>query len=132
MRDLVIQPCSLDGGFVHSGMRDQANEVIVLLKPQIDNLLIHYPDYSIVFTGHSLGAGAASIATLVLQSVYPSVHAYCYACPSCVSPSLLPRLSNNIISVVNMHDLVPRMNSSSMHAIHDTFENVDWREVFDV
>ena len=82
MRDLVIQPCSLDGGFVHSGMRDQANEVIVLLKPQIDNLLIHYPDYSIVLTGHSLGAGAASIATLVLQSVSgPSIFTVFNAAP---------------------------------------------------
>lgn len=116
---------------VHSGMRDQANEVIVLLKPQIDNLLIRYPDYRVVFTGHSLGAGAASIATLILQTSYPSICAYCFACPSCVSPSLLPRLQNNVISVLNMHDLVPRMNSSSMHRMKDAFEEVNWKEVID-
>lgn len=113
-------------------MRDQADEVIVLLKPQIDSLLIRYPDYHVVFTGHSLGAGAASIATLILQTVYPSVSAYCFACPSCVSSSLLPSLENCVVSVQNMHDLIPRMNSTSMHEVKKAFETINWKELFDV
>lgn len=132
LRDLIIQPSPLEGGLVHSGMRDQANEVIVLLKPRIDNLLIQYPDYRVVFTGHSLGAGAASIAALVLQTSYPSICAYCFACPSCMSPNLLPRLENNVISVMNMHDLIPRMNSSSMHDVKTGFEGINWKELLNV
>ena len=60
LRDLIIQPSHLEGGLVHSGMRDEANDVITTLKPLIDKQLIHYPDYRVVFTGHSLGAGAAA------------------------------------------------------------------------
>ena len=89
LRDLIIWPSRLEGGLVHSGMRDEANDVITTLKPLIDKQLIHYPDYRVVFTGHSLGAGAAAIATLVLQSVYSNVFAYCFACPSCISLNLL-------------------------------------------
>ena len=28
LRDLIIQPSRLEGGLVHSGMRDEANDVI--------------------------------------------------------------------------------------------------------
>ena len=114
---------------MHSGMRDEANEVITKLKPLIDKTLLQYPNYSVVFTGHSLGAGAASIATLILQTSYPHINAYCFACPSCVSADLLPRLSSSVISVANMHDAVPRMNSSAMHKAYDAISNADWLQV---
>ena len=99
LRDLIIQPSRLEGGLVHSGMRDEANDVITTLKPLIDKQLIHYPDYRVVFTGHSLGAGAAAIATLVLQSVYSNVFAYCFACFSCISLNLLSRWQNCVFTV---------------------------------
>ena len=129
LRDLIIQPSRLEGGLVHSGMRDEANDVITTLKPLIDKQLIHYPDYRVVFTGHSLGAGAAAIATLVLQSVYSNVFAYCFACPSCVSLNLLPRLQNCVITVNNMHDFVPRMNSLAMHQVRDVFASMSQNQL---
>lgn len=132
LRDLIIQPSRLNGGLVHRGMRDQADDVITLLKPYIDSAFIQYPDYKLVLTGHSLGAGAAAIASLILQTSYPSIKAYCYACPSCVSESLLPRLSDSVVSVLNMHDLVPRMNSSAMHHLRESFDKVNWEEVIEV
>lgn len=112
-------------------MYEQANEVIELIKPRIDALLAQYTDYRVVFTGHSLGAGAASIATLLLQSSYPTMCAYCFACPSCVSSSLLPRLQDCVVSVQNMHDLIPRMNSSSMHSVKTAFEQINWKDLID-
>ena len=129
MRDLIINPSPLYGGMVHSGMRDEADEVITKLKPLIDKTLLHYPNYGVVFTGHSLGAGAASIATLILQTSYQHLNAYCFACPSCVSADLLPRLSSSVISVTNMHDAVPRMNSSAMHKAYDAISSADWLQV---
>lgn len=129
LRDLIIEPNALQGGLVHSGMRDEANEVITKLKPLIDKAFLQYPDYHLVFTGHSLGAGAASIATLILQTSYPRIRAYCFACPSCVSSELLPRLEDCVVSVENMHDLVPRMNSSAMHKMYDLFANANWKKV---
>ena len=129
LRDLIIQPSRLEGGLVHSGMRDEANDVITTLKPLIDKQLIHYPDYRVVFTGHSLGAGAAAIATLVLQSVYSNVFAYCFACPSCVSLNLLPRLQSCVITVNNMHDFVPRMNSLAMHQVRDVFASMSQNQL---
>ena len=132
LRDFTIEPSSFQGGLVHSGMRDQANEVITQLKPTIDRILANHSDYQLIFTGHSLGAGAASIATLILQNAYPSVHAYCFANPSCVSIELLPRLERCVISIENMSDLVQRMNSSAMHTLHTLFSDVDWKHMIEL
>lgn len=132
LRDLVIQPSSLEGGLVHSGMREEANDVITILKPIIDMQLILHPNYKVVFTGHSLGAGSAAIATLILQSVYSNVFAYCFACPSCVSLNLLPRLQDCVITVNNMHDFVPRMNSLAMHKVRDIFASLNQNELITV
>lgn len=132
LRDLIIQPSRLNGGLVHRGMRDEADDVITLLKPHIDTAFIHHPDYHLVLTGHSLGAGAAAIASLILQTSYPSIKAYCYACPSCVSAELLPQLAQSVVSVMNMHDLVPRMNSSAMHGVRDALERVGCQDVVEV
>ena len=78
-----------------------SDDVATTLKTLIGKQLIQYPDYQVVLPGHSLGAGAAAIATLVLQSVYSNVSAYCFACPSCVSLNLLPRLQNCVNTVNN-------------------------------
>ena len=99
LRDLIIWPSRLEGGLVHSGMRDEANDVITTWRPLIDKQFIFYPDYLAVLTGHSLGAGAAAIATLVLQSVYSNVFAYCCACFSCISLNLLSRWQNCVFTV---------------------------------
>ena len=101
LRDLIIWPSRLEGGLVHSRMRDEANDVITTWRPLIDKQLIYYPDYLAVLTGHSLGAGAASIATLVLQSVYSNVFAYCVACFSCISLNLLSRWQYCVFTVNN-------------------------------
>ena len=91
--------------------------------------LIHKREFQVVLPGHSLGAGAAAIATLVLQSVYSYVFAYCFACPSCVSLNLLPRLQNCVITVNNMHDFVPRMNSLAMHQVRDVFASMSQNQL---
>lgn len=115
---------------MHSGMRDEADEVITKLKPLIDKTLLQYPNYSVVFTGHSLGAGAASIATLILQTSYPHINSLLLLpVPPAMSADLLPRLSSSVISVANMHDAVPRMNSSAMHKAYDAISNADWLQV---
>ena len=40
--------------------------------------------YSVVVVGHSLGAGVASILTLLLKNLVPSAECVAYSCPGCI------------------------------------------------
>ena len=40
-----------------------------------------YPDYDLILTGHSLGAGVASLLALKLRPKYPDVKVYAFSTP---------------------------------------------------
>lgn len=40
-----------------------------------------YPEYNLVLTGHSLGAGAATVLSFLLYSQYPNLKCYAYSPP---------------------------------------------------
>ena len=42
------------------------------------------------------------------------------------------QLAQSVVSVMNMHDLVPRMNSSAMHGVRDALERVGCQDVVEV
>lgn len=54
---------------VHSGMLQSAKFVCSVLAKQniIDDLMVLYPNYNLVITGHSLGAGVAVIVAMLLR-----------------------------------------------------------------
>lgn len=40
---------------------------------------VHFQDYHLVITGHSLGAGTATIVALLLRDRYPNMKCYAYS-----------------------------------------------------
>ena len=44
----------------------------------------HTQNYRLVLTGHSLGAGVASLLAIVLKPKYPKLQCYAYSPPGCV------------------------------------------------
>jgi len=44
----------------------------------------HAQNYRLVLTGHSLGAGVASLLAIVLKPKYPKLQCYAYSPPGCV------------------------------------------------
>jgi hypothetical protein len=55
-----------DGGYVHNGLLRAAAWVLDSECDLLKDLLHRYPDYTLTFTGHSLGAGVAAMLTMVV------------------------------------------------------------------
>lgn len=74
-----------------------------------------YSDYSLVVTGHSLGAGTAILLSLLLHDQYPSVRCYSLGTPASVLDERTSReVSTYIASLVLGNDLVCRLNFGAL------------------
>uniref|UniRef100_A0A6C0I886 Fungal lipase-type domain-containing protein n=1 Tax=viral metagenome TaxID=1070528 RepID=A0A6C0I886_9ZZZZ len=81
-------------------------------RTQILNIISQNSSKDIYITGHSLGAGVATLLAYELYTRYSNnkIHLYLYGCPRCVNKDLSIFMKNNlteIVSVVNYFDLVP-------------------------
>jgi len=87
-----------------------------IVRPVILEKLKEHPDYSIIFTGHSLGAGVASLIAMIWNDEFSmqNMHCYAFAPPSIVSIDLAMRSKTFITTVVVNDDIVPRLSQESM------------------
>lgn len=67
----------------HKGMACGADYIAKRLKEVgiLDKALRMYPAYGLVLTGHSLGAGVASLLALKLRHTYPDLKVYAFSTP---------------------------------------------------
>eukprot|EP01042_Synura_sphagnicola_P007128 gene7128-9128_t len=71
--------------------------------------------YKLVVTGHSLGAGAAVLLTLMLRHEYPEVKCFAYGVPgSVVDETTSLEMSSYVTSIILGNDLVCRLNFHSL------------------
>ncbi|XP_078096718.1 diacylglycerol lipase-beta [Mustelus asterias] len=69
------------------------------------------PEYKLIITGHSLGAGAASILAILLRKSFPELRCYAFSPPGgLLSKSLADYCKGFIISIVLGKDLIPRLS----------------------
>ncbi|KAJ3678676.1 hypothetical protein LUZ60_002479 [Juncus effusus] len=109
-----------DGGYVHSGLMKCAEWVFEEEWETLRDLLGTHSDYSLTFTGHSLGSGvAAFLAILAVQnkgklgiSHRERIRCFAMAPPRCVSLNLAVRYADVINSVVLQDDFLPRTATS--------------------
>merc|ERR1719343_1440892 len=62
-----VKYSSIHSGTVHKGMLDAARFVINSCKDAMVRAAQSNPDYELIVTGHSLGAGAAAVITVLLS-----------------------------------------------------------------
>jgi sn1-specific diacylglycerol lipase len=116
--DVFAEEC-MRNEYCHSGMLHCALNIYKDLESHktLDRLLLgqspKLSGYSLVLTGHSLGAGCAAIAAIMLRNKFPRLRCLCFAPPGCVL-SLASAQDNHITSYVLDSDLVPRM---SLHSV---------------
>uniref|UniRef100_A0AAQ6AAQ0 Diacylglycerol lipase-beta n=1 Tax=Amphiprion ocellaris TaxID=80972 RepID=A0AAQ6AAQ0_AMPOC len=73
------------------------------------------PEYKLVITGHSLGAGAASVLAILLRNSFPTLQCYAFSPPGgLLSKALADYSKDFVISVVLGKDLVPRLSIPNM------------------
>ncbi|CAM0953124.1 unnamed protein product [Alopecurus aequalis] len=105
-----------DGGYVHNGLLRAAGWVLDKECDLLRDLLDRYPDYTLTFAGHSLGAGVAAMLAMVVVlnldklGVVERGRTRCYAiAPArCMSLNLAVRYADVINSVVLQDDFLPR------------------------
>lgn len=125
MTDLVCDYLPWRGGLVHSGILTAAQALMRNVIPGLMSHAVQHKVRRIYLVGHSLGGGAASLLTMMLLDHLhefrlpgPSMDIRCFAYgpPPSVSAFLAdsPLYRNHIHTIINGHDLVPRLSYGSM------------------
>ena len=103
----------------HLGILNTAENIYNRIKSQnlLEEAFRHNPNYQLLVTGHSLGAGTAVILALKMKSEYPSIRCIAYSPPGGLLSTALADLTKTfIMSVVVGDDIVPRL---SVHSVHN-------------
>ena len=119
----------------HEGMYITAHEIGVRgrsVHRSVASALAANPGYSIDITGHSLGAGVASVLAMmwadpttgltIASSGLPAgrrLHAYCFAVPCVTNQQLGRKLGSIITSFTYSYDLVCRLSLGSIQDIRN-------------
>lgn len=96
---------------VHLGMLKSARYVYNTLQKHnvLEDLFMLNPGYNLIVTGHSLGAGVASLLTLLLKQTYPTVRCYAFSPPGCIiSKNGQAEMEQHVLGIIVGDDLVPR------------------------
>eukprot|EP00041_Stephanoeca_diplocostata_P028165 m.788403 g.788403 ORF g.788403 m.788403 type:complete len:822 (+) comp23318_c0_seq1:255-2720(+) len=107
------------GGMCHAGILDAAQWVLADMGLAGCLLKLQAAGYAIVLCGHSLGAGCAIVAGLMLHETVPSARVYAYSPPPvvCETVAAHPWLRTHLLSLVMRDDLVPRMSVANVAAL---------------
>ncbi|KAK6481755.1 sn1-specific diacylglycerol lipase beta-like [Huso huso] len=108
----VCGPC-----YAHKGIMQAANYIYgKLINDGILNQAFTIaPEYKLVITGHSLGAGTAAVLSILLRSAFPGLKCYAFSPPGgLLSKPLADYSKEFIVSVVLGKDLVPRLSIPNM------------------
>lgn len=140
--DDILYPQGEDGsiklieGKAHSGMLRSAKAILehCHLNSMIDMLLEN--EHSIKLVGHSLGAGIASLAAVLLKfrfwsekrEVIPKISAIGFGAPPNMSEDVVEALSTDglVLSIVNQYDVVSRLSVANFITLAN--EVVHYRE----
>jgi len=112
--DLVATNTQFLNGLAHTGILKASFGKLQILSPVILDCCKKYPSYKVIVVGHSLGAGIASLFTLLFNTAYPEIPIHCYAfAPPCVMSiemAMAPQTLSLVDSVVNNVDIIPRLS----------------------
>ncbi|CAG9323160.1 unnamed protein product [Blepharisma stoltei] len=119
-------------GLVHFGMLNSAQYLSDSIKTVILEELAKLRDYDLVITGHSLGAGVASLLTLIWMSDenFQNIptKTFAYGCPSVVSESLNLVLKDRILTCIHGYDFVAELSLTSISNLYEVIKRLKTEE----
>jgi len=104
----------------HEGILSAAGAVVENTWDALSEAVAEHPGFDIIVTGHSLGAGTATIATLLLRGQTfpgerPRLRCFAFAPPPVISPLVLQEVPGvEFYSFVNRFDVVPRASTHNI------------------
>ncbi|XP_062234515.1 diacylglycerol lipase-beta [Platichthys flesus] len=103
--------------YAHKGMYQAASYIYKKLVTDgiLNQAFSVAPEYKLVITGHSLGAGTASLLALLLRNSFPTLQCYAFSPPGgLLSKALADYSKDFVVSVLLGKDLVPRLSIPNM------------------
>ncbi|XP_060218627.1 uncharacterized protein LOC132645583 isoform X2 [Lycium barbarum] len=127
--DDKLGQAEFDGGYVHNGLLKAAEWVWAAESQVLKELVERYPDYTLTFAGHSLGAGVVTILTMLTVKNREKlglldrkrIRCYAIAPARCVSLNLAVRYADIINSIVLQDDFLPRTTVALDNAFKSLF-----------
>ena len=108
LTDLHCTPCDVTGH--HSGMREAATRLSAALLPPVRQALAALGGDGrtgrLVLTGHSLGAGVATLLAWAWQGTFPDLHCFAFAPPATMNMEESLQCRRYVTSVVLGDDVV--------------------------
>ena len=107
---------------VHKGMYQTASWVLEKMADEdvLAQAFRMVPQYNLVFTGHSLGAGCACLLSIMVREQYPNVRCFCYSpSGSLLSAEGAAYTQTFVTSVTLGQDLVTRLSVPSAHCLKE-------------
>ncbi|KAJ5506826.1 hypothetical protein N7453_005783 [Penicillium expansum] len=102
---------------VHRGFYYAWGNFSQFIMPYISHVAAEYPDYSIVFTGHSLGGALATFGAVLEGSANRPIGLYTFGCPQLGNYSFSEFVSGQTLDtgwrVTHTNDPVPRILSTT-------------------
>eukprot|EP00256_Glycine_max_P036296 XP_006583300.1 uncharacterized protein LOC100784277 isoform X2 [Glycine max] len=125
--DNKLGQAEFHGGYVHNGLLKAAGWVFDAEYEILRELVAENPNYMLIFTGHSLGAGVVALLTMLavhnrdkLGISRNKIRCFAIASPRCTSLNLAVRYADVINSVVLQDDFLPRTTA----ALEDVFKSL--------
>eukprot|EP01059_Diplonema_ambulator_P001149 TRINITY_DN10904_c0_g1_i1.p1 TRINITY_DN10904_c0_g1~~TRINITY_DN10904_c0_g1_i1.p1 ORF type:complete len:728 (+),score=164.41 TRINITY_DN10904_c0_g1_i1:57-2240(+) len=109
-------------GHAHKGIFLVAENVTRDLKSSgiLDRYLKSDKGYNLILTGHSLGAGTASLAAVLLFEEYPQLQCYAFSPPGGLGDEALAKACKEfVVSVVFDKDFIPRLSEVTIQKARD-------------
>ncbi|ESO10164.1 hypothetical protein HELRODRAFT_72860 [Helobdella robusta] len=123
LTDLTIESQAVDIDFdgdarAHKGILQAAYDIQKKLTDLhlLDDAFVKYPNFRLVITGHSLGAGTAALLSVLLKAQYNNLVCFSFSPPGwLVSSALSQYMQEFVLSVVIGKDIIPRLGLYSMN-----------------
>ena len=131
----MAAPAPFLSGLAHHGMALAARALVDEVGGTLLAAADAFPTYRLVLTGHSMGAGVASLAALLLRAhtgvtagrgVLHRTSVYGFAPAACMSLALARSCEGWIHSLVHQDDLTPRFHIASMLVVHQEMAGFVW------
>jgi hypothetical protein len=124
VKDLLIDIAAFSrpfcGGEAHSEMAHSTEKLWDETKDTIGNLLGNNPGYEFVITGHSLGAGCATLLNILLHENNRekvngrAIRCFAFASPPCFFGTVDKQASEACINYIHDSDIVPFLSVDSV------------------